>query len=113
LLKLFRFCIISSSKRRYAETERKAKTLMFSLEQTEIARAIEAAKKLHPVVKMVRFGEYLVSGSTGGYYTVRCFRDRGYKVVECTCKTRDGIACKHGVAAVSLHIGLASLRRAA
>lgn len=81
---------------------------MFTIETTELKGAIERAKALHPKVSMVRFGEYLVSGSAGGYYTVRCFRDNRHKVVTCTCRTRDGIACKHGMAAVSLHIAMAA-----
>ena len=88
-------------------------TQMFTLETTEISRAIDNAKALHPKVKMLRFGEYEVSGSKGNSYTVKCYRDKGQKVVDCACKTRDGIACKHGLAAVSLHIGLAAQRRAA
>ncbi|OLE54579.1 MAG: hypothetical protein AUG51_07800 [Acidobacteria bacterium 13_1_20CM_3_53_8] len=85
---------------------------MFTLETTEIARAIENAKALHPKVRMIRFGEYSVSGSTGNAYTVHCYRDNGQKVVDCSCPTRDGIACKHGVAAVSLHIAIAARKRA-
>jgi hypothetical protein len=81
---------------------------MFTLETAEISRAIENAKALHPKVRMIRFGEYSVTGSTGNSYTVRCYRNGGRKVVECGCRTRDGIACKHGMAAVSLHIALAA-----
>ncbi len=86
---------------------------MFTLETTEISRAIENAKALHPRVRMRSFGEYEVSGSKGNNYTVKCYRANGEKVINCTCPTRDGIACKHGMAAVSLHIGLAAQRRAA
>ncbi len=83
---------------------------MFTLETTEIARAIQNAKALHPKVKMVHFGEYQVSGSKGNSYTVKCYRDNGQKVVDCGCRTQDGVACKHGMAAVSLHIALARQR---
>lgn len=86
---------------------------MFNLETTEISRAVKNAKALHPKVKMVRFGEYQVSGSKGNFYTVKCYRFFGEKVVECNCKTRDGIACKHGVCAVSLHLHVAATRLAA
>jgi hypothetical protein len=85
---------------------------MFTIEITEIANAIERAKELHPAVRVKRFGEYLVGGSKGAVYTVRCWRDRQGRNVDCTCMTRDGIACKHGMAAVSLHIGLARMRLA-
>jgi hypothetical protein len=86
---------------------------MFTLETAEISRAIENAKALHPTVKIIRFGEYSVTGSKGNGYIVKCYRDSGEKVVDCTCPTRNGIACKHGMAAVSLHIALAAMRRAA
>lgn len=86
---------------------------MFTLETTEIAKAIDRAKQLHPKVRMIAFGKYEVSGSKGNSYIVNCYRDRGQKVIDCACKTQDGIACKHGMAAVSLHICMAAQRRAA
>jgi hypothetical protein len=86
---------------------------MFIIEKTEIAKAIEKARKLHPHVRMVRFGLYEVSGSRGNTYIVRCWRERGMKHVDCTCATRDGIACKHGLAAVPLHSYMATTPLAA
>ena len=83
---------------------------MFTLETTEISRAIENARALHPKVRMISFGLYEVSGSTGNTYAVRCWRDQFGKHVDCTCRTRDGVACKHGMAAVSLHVALARQR---
>ena len=83
---------------------------MFKLETTELDRAIQNAKALHPKVKMTHFGEYQVSGSKGNNYRVKCYRFFGEKVVECTCKTRDGVACKHGVSAVLLHLHVAATR---
>jgi uncharacterized Zn finger protein len=80
---------------------------MFRLEETNISKAVERCKALKPIVRTVRFGEYTVTSSAndGSTYTVKCFRDEeGFKTVDCSCKTRDGIACKHGVAAVSLHL---------
>jgi hypothetical protein len=86
---------------------------MFTLEETEIAKAIERAKQFHPKVRMITFGQYAVT-ATKGEHVVCCYRDeQGQKVVDCDCKTRDGLACRCGVAAVSLHIGIAALRRAA
>jgi hypothetical protein len=76
---------------------------MFIIEETPIAKAIANAKALHPKVRMVRFGLYEVTGSKGNTYIVRCWRDRAGKNVDCSCATRDGIACKHGMAAVPLH----------
>ncbi len=80
---------------------------MFIIEQTEISKAVERAKELHPKVRMVTFGLYEVTGSQGNAYAVRCWRESGQKAVDCTCPTRDGVACKHGMAAVSLHIAVA------
>jgi hypothetical protein len=83
---------------------------MFIIEDTPIARAIQNAKALHPKVKMVEFEKYEVTGSKGRTYTVRCSRRNEQKVVDCTCQTRDFTACKHGMAAVSLHIAVARQR---
>lgn len=52
---------------------------MFTLEETEIAKAIDRAKQFHPKVRMIAFGQYAVT-ATKGEHIVRCFRDeRGYK----------------------------------
>jgi hypothetical protein len=83
---------------------------MFIIEETPIVKAIENAKALHPKVRMIEFGQYEVTGSQGNTYTVRCSRQNGQKVVDRTCRTRDFTACKHGVAAVSLHIAVARQR---
>ena len=86
---------------------------MFAIETTDMSRAVQNAKALHPKVRMVRFGEYAVTGSKGNDYAVKCYRFFGEKVVDCTCKTKDGVACKHGVSALCLHLHVASLRVAA
>jgi hypothetical protein len=86
---------------------------MFNFETTELDTAIQNAKALHPKVKMVRFGEYQVSGSKGNDYTVKCYRFFGEKVVDCNCPTKDGVACKHGVSAVLLHLHVAATRATA
>jgi len=76
-----------------------------------LAKAIKRAKELHPKVKMVSFGTYQVTGSKGNHYTVKCYRDEhNQRVVDCGCPTRDGIACKHGVAVLQLHMHLAAQR---
>ncbi len=87
---------------------------MFIIEDTQLEKAIERAKDLHPTVRMVRFGEYIVSSSKAGVeYIVKCLRAANQKVVACSCPTKNGVACKHGVAAASLHVGLARQRMAA
>jgi hypothetical protein len=83
---------------------------MFSLETANIEKAITNAKALHPKVKMLEFGTYEVTGSRENTYTVRCYRKAGEKIVECSCATRPGVACKHGMAACSLHIAMAAQR---
>lgn len=81
---------------------------MFALEETKIAKAIERAKKMHPRVSVIRFGVYAVTASQGRHI-VRCYRDeKGQKIVDCDCKTRDGIACRCGVAVLPLHLYLAT-----
>ncbi|MDQ3256782.1 MAG: hypothetical protein M3R15_23300 [Acidobacteriota bacterium] len=86
---------------------------MFIVTKKEsLTKAIERAKRLHPRVRMVQFGEYEVTGSKGNAYMVKCYRDaQNQKIVECECATRDGIACKHGAAVLPLHIHLAAQRK--
>ncbi len=86
---------------------------MFNLETTDLSRAVQKAKALRPRVRMIRFGEYAVTGSRGNSYTVKCYRFFGEKVVDCNCLTKDGVACKHGVSAVLLHLHVAATRIAA
>jgi hypothetical protein len=85
---------------------------MFRLEETEISKAIDRCKEMHPTVRVINYGEYSVTGSTEGtVYTVKCYRDNeGFKTVDCSCKTRDGVACKHSVAAVALHLYMAAVQ---
>jgi hypothetical protein len=82
---------------------------MFRLEETKISKAVDRCKELHPTVRVITFGEYIVTGSREAtIYTVKCYRDeRGFKTVDCSCKTRDGVACKHGIAALTLHLYMA------
>ncbi|MBA3767175.1 MAG: hypothetical protein H0W99_09350 [Acidobacteria bacterium] len=88
---------------------------MFRIEEKELSRAIEAARKLHPTVRVIEFGTYTVTGSNPlRLYTVKCYRDpQGFKTIDCTGKTQDGIACKHSMAALALHLWMAAVRFAA
>ena len=85
---------------------------MFRLEETEISKAVDRCRELHPTVRIVEFGIYTVTGSKEGTaYTVKCYRDtEGFKTVDCSCQTREGVACKHGMAAVAMHIYLATVQ---
>jgi hypothetical protein len=76
---------------------------MFRLGTANLSKASERARSLHPKVKCVAFGLYAVTGSEGNTYLVRCWKERTGKYVDCSCQTRDGVACKHGVAAIPLH----------
>jgi hypothetical protein len=88
---------------------------MIELRKSEqTAKAIERAKARHPRVIFRKFGEYQVAGSTGNLYTVRCERRGRVKVVDCECVAgKFGTPCYHALAAASVHIGIASMRRAA
>lgn len=77
-----------------------------------LAKAIQRAKARHPRVTVKRFGEYQVVGSAGNLYTVRCERRGKIKVVICDCVSgKFGTPCFHAMAAASVHIGIASMRR--
>jgi uncharacterized Zn finger protein len=87
---------------------------MFRLEDTEIAKAVDRCRELHPTVRLTdTFGVYTVTGSESNkLYKVSCYRaPKGFKTIDCTCKTRDGVACKHAVAALALHIYCATVRQ--
>jgi hypothetical protein len=80
----------------------------------QMAKAIERAKARHPRVTVKKFGEYQVTGSAGNLYTVRCEKRGGVKLVDCECVAGQfGSECFHAAAAASVHIGIASMRRAA
>lgn len=83
---------------------------MFRLGTADLSRAIKRARALHPKVKCVVFGLYVVTGSAGDTYIVRCWREKTGKYVDCSCKTRDGVPCKHSVAAIPLHSHMARTR---
>ncbi len=83
---------------------------MFILEDNDLVkRAAERCRKNKPKIKVKRFGSYYVSSSTEGeWYDVYCTRSpNGDKVVSCSCPTRDGLVCYHGVAAATFHIAMA------
>lgn len=66
---------------------------MFILKSQEtIKKAIERARTIKPHVRAIRFGRYEVSGSTGGFYTVLCYRNRGQKVMTAHAKQAKRVA---------------------
>lgn len=85
---------------------------MFILKSKEqLQKAIQRARANHTYVKFVRFGEYMVKGSAGNFYNVRCERRDGLKIVACECVAGQyGTVCFHAASALSLHVGLAAQR---
>lgn len=87
---------------------------MFILKsKAQLQKAIERAKAHHTFVRVSRFGEYLVKGSAGNFYTVRCERREGERVVDCSCIAGQfGTPCYHAAVALPLHIHVAAQRAA-
>jgi hypothetical protein len=86
---------------------------MFILDnENQLEKAILRAKKVRPHVRFISFGVYLVRGSKGNYYEVRCERmPSGEKSVSCNCRAGEkNLVCLHSVCGLSLHIGLARQR---
>jgi hypothetical protein len=79
-------------------------------------RAITRAKNEDLHVKMVAFGEYIVTNrSRNTQYVVKLWKDAqtGAKKGRCTCAAgQKGMTCKHIPAAIPLHILMASNRKA-
>lgn len=88
---------------------------MFILrEEKQLENAIKKAKKVHPKVKILDFGKYMVTGSKGNLYTVVCRKDErtNLKVIACSCLAADkGLPCYHSAVAIAQHIYLAENRR--
>jgi hypothetical protein len=84
-----------------------------SKEQME--KAITRARQLKPFVRVRGFRWYEVkSTSTGETYTLHFYKDGKRRLAECTCKgNQRGYVCLHIAAACAVHIGIASMRRAA
>ena len=87
---------------------------MFTLKNKEqMTKAIEAAKRNHPRVKVLALGSYLVKGSAGNFYTVSMGRDGAHKTIDCGCVAGQfGTPCYHAAAALAVHMGLVRMRRA-
>ncbi len=77
-----------------------------------IQNAINKARTVKPLVRIVKFGSYDVTNKqTGAQYTVTCEKREGKRFAHCTCKAGErGQACYHALAAVSAHIQLATER---
>lgn len=72
---------------------------MFIIERASLSNATARARELRPTVIAKKEGGFTVSGSQGNEYTVTVRVVNDLHIVDCTCETRDSIACKHGIAA--------------
>ncbi len=87
---------------------------MFILEnEKQIEKAMQKARKVKPLVKKIEFGKYLVRGSEGNFYEVKCSKNPlGQKEVDCKCKGGSkGLVCYHSISVLGLHIVLASQKQ--
>jgi hypothetical protein len=81
----------------------------------QMKRAIERAKELKPFVRVRGFRWYEVkSTSTDEIYTIHFYKNGKQRLGECNCKgAQSGYVCYHLAGAAAVHIGIASMRRAA
>ena len=87
---------------------------MFILDnENQIEKAMQKARKIKPLVKVIAFGVYEVKGSKGNSYTVKCSRNPlGQKQVDCECEAgRKDLVCYHAVSILGLHIVLAEQKQ--
>ncbi len=75
-------------------------------------KAINKARTVKPLVRVVEFGSYTVTNKqTGATYTVKCEKVSGERFADCTCEAgKRGMRCYHVAAATGRHIMLASER---
>jgi uncharacterized protein YjhX (UPF0386 family) len=75
-------------------------------------KAIDKARTVKPLVRVVNFGSYTVTNKqTGATYSVTCEKRNGERFADCTCKAgARGLRCYHVAAAAGCHIVLAAER---
>ncbi len=80
----------------------------------KLENAINKARTVKPLVRVVKFGSYTVTNKiTGATYTVECLKRDGKRFASCSCKAGErGQPCYHVAAAVSAHLQLAAERAA-
>jgi hypothetical protein len=78
----------------------------------KLENAINKARTVKPLVRVVKFGNYTVTNKqTGATYEVSCMKRDGKRFAGCTCIAGErGNACYHIAAAVSAHLQLAQER---
>lgn len=65
--------------------------------QTSINRAVEKARKVKPLVRVIGFGHFQVKGSKGTFYEVKFSKQDGEFVVDCGCQANKerSLPCYH------------------
>ena len=81
----------------------------------QMKRAIQRARQLKPFVRYVGFRWYEVQSSNGdSVYTIHFYKNGKQRLGECNCKGgQRGLICYHLAASAAVHIGIASMRKAA
>lgn len=81
----------------------------------QMAKAIKRAHQLKPFVRVRGFRWYEVkSSNTEEIYTIHFYREGKRRLGECNCKgAQRGYVCYHLAASAAVHIGIASMRKAA
>jgi hypothetical protein len=81
----------------------------------QMMRAIKRARQLKPFVRVRGFRWYEVqSGNNDSVYTIHFYKNGRQKLGECNCKAGErGLVCYHLAGAAAVHIGIASMRKAA
>ena len=81
----------------------------------QMAKAIKRARQLKPFVRVRGFRWYEVkSTSSDEVYTLHFYKSQGKRYGECNCKGgQRGYVCYHLAASAAVHIGIASMRKAA
>lgn len=81
----------------------------------QMTKAIRRARQLKPFVRVRGFRWYEVQSSNGDEtYTIHFYKEGKRRLGECNCKgAQRGYVCYHLAASAAVHIGIASMRRAA
>lgn len=83
--------------------------------KSQMERAIKRASQLKPFVRVRGFRWYEVqSSSSEEIYTIHFYKEGKRRLGECNCKgAQRGYICYHLAASADVHIGIASMRKAA
>jgi len=81
----------------------------------QMRNAIRRAYQLRPFVRVRGFRWYeVMSSNNDSVYTVHFYKRGRQRLGECNCKAGErGLICYHMAGAAAVHMGIASMRRAA